>query len=775
MSNSDDIDGIIALFKPTTASDGSEGAQAQSVVLDADAIGLPAGGTVTLTITGRGMNYSNTAGADADGNVTFEIPAIVTGTEITVTLAVKTAGGTVLYAGSKTQVLNGEASSLDISLSRQYWTLPASLTVTANPQAILYGAATWTTDSTTLSISWPEAAPEGAAISYSWKDQDGTELGTGPTLTRTVPELTGGAIPAVTTSKYFSVTASYTDVAGETKTASGTVSVTVGVDFIATADKAVLTAGSTTAGDNTATITVTGSPAGSLSVTPAGTAASLIIVTPLTEYTWSVVIASDGSGEAWFADDTAVSVDVTDGSNAASISFTLKNKYTYSIADADGNPCDSAGGIVAGGTLSFATAKGAVEAVPGTVPTGREIVAFRKTAPLPESGLTKPDFPLTFNSTNFSARSINLKALLDFEMTVSGGHALGDPTPAGTEAAPYILKYSSSDTGLTCIDLTVSDYIGSLDTSSDAAGGELAIDLTNPATPAITINKTNLAASAIPAAGLKYKVTVKDYKTGADPSSAANVYASKDFWVQIPPIPDVVIKTGSNFNAVLKELGANASPNKTFGASPTPPPSYISAADIKTLSDPGSPGEMLVWLDGTSIKYYAEGYTDTGKKILLDADSSGMFSGCRYLTSIDVSGFDTRNVTNMYQVFNFCEALTNITGLDSWDTSNVTKMREMFYGCNVLSIIDLSSFDTHNVTSMYYMFYYCYALTTIYASENFVTASVTDSVKMFGECTNIKGGGTPPTSFKNAYQDKTYARIDGGSGSTSPGYFTLKP
>ena len=68
--------------------------------------------TATLTITGPGVDYNVTATVDADGNVTFIVPAIATGTEVTVTLAVKAANGAVLFSGSKTQVLNGDSSSL---------------------------------------------------------------------------------------------------------------------------------------------------------------------------------------------------------------------------------------------------------------------------------------------------------------------------------------------------------------------------------------------------------------------------------------------------------------------------------------------------------------------------------------------------------------------------------------------------------------------------------------------------------------------------------------
>jgi len=39
---------------------------------------------------------------------------------------------------------------------------------------------------------------------------------------------------------------------------------------------------------------------------------------------------------------------------------------------------------------------------------------------------------------------------------------------------------------------------------------------------------------------------------------------------------------------------------------------------------------------------------------------SGMFKGCSNLTKIDLSSFDTKNVTNMSSMFKGCSNLTKI-------------------------------------------------------------------------------------------------------------------
>ena len=72
-------------------------------------------------------------------------------------------------------------------------------------------------------------------------------------------------------------------------------------------------------------------------------------------------------------------------------------------------------------------------------------------------------------------------------------------------------------------------------------------------------------------------------------------------------------------------------------------------------------------------------------------------------TSLDVSGLDTSNVTNMYCMFQNCNKLTSLD-VSNFNTSNVTEMRYMFHDCNNLTELDVSNWDTSNVKNMGYMF-----------------------------------------------------------------------
>jgi surface protein len=66
-----------------------------------------------------------------------------------------------------------------------------------------------------------------------------------------------------------------------------------------------------------------------------------------------------------------------------------------------------------------------------------------------------------------------------------------------------------------------------------------------------------------------------------------------------------------------------------------------------------------------------------------------LFAFCYKLGSIDLSGFDTSNVTDMSAMFGVCKALKSLD-LSSFDTSNVTDMTSMFQGCSSLAEIKMN-------------------------------------------------------------------------------------
>ena len=122
-------------------------------------------------------------------------------------------------------------------------------------------------------------------------------------------------------------------------------------------------------------------------------------------------------------------------------------------------------------------------------------------------------------------------------------------------------------------------------------------------------------------------------------------------------------------------------------------------------------------------------------------DMSFMFHLCHSLTKLDLSGFDTSNVTTMQSMFNMWDAGNTASELiyldvSSFDTSNVTNMRDMFADLLKLTSLDVSHFNTGNVTDMWHMFYECASLTSLDVS-NFDTKKVTNMEGMFCECRNL--------------------------------------
>lgn len=121
-------------------------------------------------------------------------------------------------------------------------------------------------------------------------------------------------------------------------------------------------------------------------------------------------------------------------------------------------------------------------------------------------------------------------------------------------------------------------------------------------------------------------------------------------------------------------------------------------------------------------------------KIKAPENCTGFFNSLvgMALTNLNLSNFDTSDVTNMSSMFNECEKLTSLD-LSNFNTSKVTNMRSMFSNCSSLTSLNLSNFDTSKVTNMNRMFNYCKKLTELNLSS-FNTESVKDMGNMFFQC-----------------------------------------
>jgi len=115
-----------------------------------------------------------------------------------------------------------------------------------------------------------------------------------------------------------------------------------------------------------------------------------------------------------------------------------------------------------------------------------------------------------------------------------------------------------------------------------------------------------------------------------------------------------------------------------------------------------------------------------------------MFQNCHEITFLDLSNFDTSNVTNMSFMFTGCNSLKEIKGINKLITNKVIEMEGMFLYCKELEYLDLSDFDTSNATSMKNMFSKCYKLKEIKGINKFITKKVNDLSSMFNQCKTIE-------------------------------------
>ena len=153
-----------------------------------------------------------------------------------------------------------------------------------------------------------------------------------------------------------------------------------------------------------------------------------------------------------------------------------------------------------------------------------------------------------------------------------------------------------------------------------------------------------------------------------------------------------------------------------------------------------------------------------------------MFYGMRNLTILNLSNFNTSNVMSMSNMFSNMSSLTTLD-LSNFDTSKVIIMNGMFSGMRNLTILDLSNFDTSKVTDMHDMFSLENEdipkdkLERIYVNNDFNTANLTASYRMFKNRKKLRGGNGSYLADPST-ADKTWLRVDRPG---VQGYFTRKP
>lgn len=196
-----------------------------------------------------------------------------------------------------------------------------------------------------------------------------------------------------------------------------------------------------------------------------------------------------------------------------------------------------------------------------------------------------------------------------------------------------------------------------------------------------------------------------------------------------PYTPIAIMTEGPDFNAKLKSLEDFDNLIEHFKKSSVAPAASMNVVNIE---DEESDYEIKLWLDSAdNTAYY---YTGT-EKVYLNTDSSNMFHYLPDLSSLDLSSFDTSQVTDMRYMFSELSMLADLN-LSNFDTSKVTNMEGMFSDMSKLTSLDLSSFDTAHVINMCLMFSFASKLVSLNLS-NFNTSQVTLMSRMFANMPNL--------------------------------------
>ena len=210
------------------------------------------------------------------------------------------------------------------------------------------------------------------------------------------------------------------------------------------------------------------------------------------------------------------------------------------------------------------------------------------------------------------------------------------------------------------------------------------------------------------------KKLIEEYIVSFNPAIIANNTPKSKIDTQI--VSNVVGVCPENLNALREVVLERVRQN--------PKKPYLLNIDTSKITS------MYQLFNGNGIMIYGDNIFQEIEELDLSTwdtsnvtDMGGMFRMCSKLKKINISNFNTSNVINMANMFAFCTSLTSLD-LSNFNTEKVTVMHDMFFECYNLQSLNISSFNTENVTQIYNMFYHCASLEDVDFS-NFSLKSVT--------------------------------------------------
>ena len=114
-----------------------------------------------------------------------------------------------------------------------------------------------------------------------------------------------------------------------------------------------------------------------------------------------------------------------------------------------------------------------------------------------------------------------------------------------------------------------------------------------------------------------------------------------------------------------------------------------------------------------------------------------LFSNCQELRYVDITGWNAPNLIYANYMFAECYKLNQVKGINSFVQSRVRTLQGMFSECHNLQTIDVTGWNISNVTNISYMFYNCKKLRTIIGFERLILFSIIDINLMFDGCDRL--------------------------------------
>ena len=119
-------------------------------------------------------------------------------------------------------------------------------------------------------------------------------------------------------------------------------------------------------------------------------------------------------------------------------------------------------------------------------------------------------------------------------------------------------------------------------------------------------------------------------------------------------------------------------------------------------------------------------------------DLSNMFPFCETLYNIDELRYlNTKNVTNFSAMFEYTK-ISNVQALENWDTSKSENFSDMFYSCELLtSIKPLQNWNVSKCKDLSNIFNNCIKITDLTPIQNWNIANCKNLNHAFASCKNI--------------------------------------